>query len=469
MSNKSKKILFATEPSWNQEQQYTHIAMCELFGHENVVDIPYKPWLHGSNMSPFLNPTVTAYFENYAKDSPNWNYRLPQLHEFMQEIETHLDNYNRNVDSFISMDEIYCGVDPFEWARVIPPVIYDRNEMAILDEQILTRAKDFDLLICSPYEVSLWFTRLIKEKNPNIPVVIIDCDDGVQIRDDIMDDIDNVVLYVKFQLCNGWGGYNRDQYGNIDVDPRVYGSMIPSTYIDVREGTSRYEVALKVGKEIPDLDDSWENKIYDLQVRKSIMRYSRVNIYRGVEILKSSSDMNIDADYKWNIDNPIQHDPCDSWRCSVEEAIEEGDLYADVMLGYHPSNKHKYFPIDVKKIPFWDMINRLSHSKIAVQHSGMGPVNTFGNGFGFMEVPSSRTMLLAGKSDNIYDNPFIDGEHCVYYDQDDPYDFVDKVKYFIKNENECHEIALNGYNHVKRYHSMIAYAERIMNRIEGNL
>ena len=68
----------------------------------------------------------------------------------------------------------------------------------------------------------------------------------------------------------------------------------------------------------------------------------------------------------------------------------------------------------------------------------------------YFEVLACKTLLLAPSNQEIQDLGFKDGENFVSINE---YNFKEKAFYYLGNEQEAQEIAINGYNMVHKNHS----------------
>lgn len=68
----------------------------------------------------------------------------------------------------------------------------------------------------------------------------------------------------------------------------------------------------------------------------------------------------------------------------------------------------------------------------------------------YYEIPACNTLLLASNSPELYDLGFRDGENFVGINSQN---FLEKAKYYLRNDQEWKRIASNGYNLVRRKHS----------------
>ena len=104
--------------------------------------------------------------------------------------------------------------------------------------------------------------KIVKEINPNIPVVIVDCEDhsGVDYfstthyEEEGFFKLENVIAVIKFQRFDSThlpDGLDHNVHLPSLTDPRVIGVCYPSIVLDNYEKRE-------------ELDDSWENKEYDI-------------------------------------------------------------------------------------------------------------------------------------------------------------------------------------------------------------
>jgi len=95
-----------------------------------------------------------------------------------------------------------------------------------------------------------------------------------------------------------------------------------------------------------------------------------------------------------------------------------------------------------------DMFKVFNRSKIVLNtHSNItGSVK--GNMRVFEALGSGSFML---SDDGIYPEHLVAGEDFVTYKNNK--DMIEKIDYYLKNDNEREEIALNGYNKISKYYS----------------
>lgn len=82
------------------------------------------------------------------------------------------------------------------------------------------------------------------------------------------------------------------------------------------------------------------------------------------------------------------------------------------------------------------------------------------------EALGSKSFLLTDKVQSIEDI-FTDKEHLVLYDSLD--DAIEKAKYYIEHDEEREKIALAGYQHVLKHHTIDNRVQVILNAIQQQL
>ncbi|MCR5849039.1 MAG: glycosyltransferase [Lachnospiraceae bacterium] len=78
------------------------------------------------------------------------------------------------------------------------------------------------------------------------------------------------------------------------------------------------------------------------------------------------------------------------------------------------------------------------------------------------EIMGSEGFLLSNYQQDFL-NHFVPGEDFVYYESNE--DLLDKISYYLKNENERKEIALNGFKKVEAEHTYVRRAEEMLSYI----
>lgn len=78
------------------------------------------------------------------------------------------------------------------------------------------------------------------------------------------------------------------------------------------------------------------------------------------------------------------------------------------------------------------------------------------------EIMGSEGFLLSNFQQDFL-NHFVPGEDFVYYESND--DLLNKIDYYLRNEEERKEIALNGFKKIEREHTYIHRAEEMLSYI----
>jgi len=77
------------------------------------------------------------------------------------------------------------------------------------------------------------------------------------------------------------------------------------------------------------------------------------------------------------------------------------------------------------------------------------------------EIPAYRTLMLCERPLVEYPYPLEDRVHCVFFNPEDRYDLLEKISYYLRQNEEREEIALQGKEHVHKYHSSVARAQYV--------
>lgn len=144
-------------------------------------------------------------------------------------------------------------------------------------------------------------------------------------------------------------------------------------------------------------------------------------------------------------------------RVAICQAIIEAGLGGGLKLWGHDHWADPTWTEGVDLSPYYqgrvdenDMPKIYHHSKIALNswvNGGRGnkcgyPTVGYYN-WRYFEIMGSGAFQLCEWQESTVNWPYKDGEHLVYWN--DHNDLVDKIKYFLKNEDEREEIARNGY------------------------
>ena len=101
--------------------------------------------------------------------------------------------------------------------------------------------------------------------------------------------------------------------------------------------------------------------------------------------------------------------------------------------------------------------NKMDHEKYlkTIARSRIS-VSAWGAGNSCMrlwESMANKTLCFRQKTQILFPNEPEDGKHCVVYET--PEEFEKKIRHYLKINEECVRIGLEGYNHVLKYHTGI--------------
>lgn len=114
------------------------------------------------------------------------------------------------------------------------------------------------------------------------------------------------------------------------------------------------------------------------------------------------------------------------------------------------------------KIPYFDYLEKLAESKIAlcIRGHGWDSVRRF-------EICNFETLMISDDIPIITPHPFEDEKHCIYFD--DLKDLKEKIDYYLKHDDERIEIAKAGRQHLLNYHTNFKRAEYFISTIQKHL
>tara|TARA_R110000823_G_scaffold268948_2_gene388755 strand:- start:1957 stop:2904 length:948 start_codon:yes stop_codon:yes gene_type:complete len=103
--------------------------------------------------------------------------------------------------------------------------------------------------------------------------------------------------------------------------------------------------------------------------------------------------------------------------------------------------------------------NILSQSYIAVDAWGGGDCCAR-----LWEIFANKTCAFTQKYNILFPNKFIDGTSYVEYSTIQ--EFETKIRYYLNNKSECHDIGLKGYEHLTNYHTSEQRVKYILENIQ---
>ncbi len=121
--------------------------------------------------------------------------------------------------------------------------------------------------------------------------------------------------------------------------------------------------------------------------------------------------------------------------------------------------------IDFKTFPHKGnlYLKALAQSKIALNFRGGG-----WDCVRYWEIPAVKTLMLSQKMQIDIPNDFVHKESALFC-KDDLSDLEDLCQYHLDHPKETQEIALNGFEHLKKYHSEVKRGKTILQKIEEHL
>lgn len=105
-------------------------------------------------------------------------------------------------------------------------------------------------------------------------------------------------------------------------------------------------------------------------------------------------------------------------------------------------------------------LQELASCKIVLNFEGVG-IDTHR----YWEVPALGRFLISSKPKIVIPNNFIDGVH-IKFCRDDLSDLIELCEYYLRNEDERETIAKRAGEHARKFHSNIARAEFIVEKIK---
>lgn len=108
-----------------------------------------------------------------------------------------------------------------------------------------------------------------------------------------------------------------------------------------------------------------------------------------------------------------------------------------------------------------DMVSAINSFKIHFNRNVADDIN-----YRTFETLGCKTFLLTNHTENL-DKLFNIGEHLITYTT--KLDLNDKIKYYLANPDVREKIAESGYNHVKKNHTYVNRAQRIIEIIKQNI
>ena len=109
--------------------------------------------------------------------------------------------------------------------------------------------------------------------------------------------------------------------------------------------------------------------------------------------------------------------------------------------------------------PYKKYLELISSSYISIDAWGGGDCNAR-----IWEIIANKSCCFVQKYNVLFPNNFTDGYNYVEYSTID--EFEKKIRYYLKNKNECVQIAERGYEHMLKYHTSKERARYLLDILE---
>ena len=104
---------------------------------------------------------------------------------------------------------------------------------------------------------------------------------------------------------------------------------------------------------------------------------------------------------------------------------------------------------------YQDYLETIARSKIAISAWGAG-----NSCMRLWEIMANKTCCFRQKTEILFPDEPIDGEHCVVYSSEE--EFEKKIREYLKRPDECVRIGVNGYKHTLSHHTGKARVEKML-------
>lgn len=195
--------------------------------------------------------------------------------------------------------------------------------------------------------------------------------------------------------------------------------------------------------------------------------------FRNVSLLHHS----VSKDAFYPVDVPKQYDWCfvGGWSPKRMDYIERalkvsrnGVIYGSKWIKKNPFNLSLRRLVKGPYISGSDLVRLYSSTKVVLNVTTWGGEGDKRSGMNMrvLEVPACRTLLLTDGSKDL-GNVVTAGEHVGVYEGMD--EFMEKLAFYIKNQDERERIALSGYRHVTSNYTYDDMAGQILGICEPPL
>lgn len=301
--------------------------------------------------------------------------------------------------------------EPYAW--MIPS---NGSEFHYDEIKRMVKNGEFDLILMTPRQVSVYYLkRLLHECTSIPPIILCDFEDYHDIRFDISAFYPHIKVITKASyMPSNLGVFQNHRTGR----EKIYPLPLSSPLID----NPAYR-----------FDDC--NKIIDIHARFGLTRGLRkdvaeslrkLNGFRGGVALPERSTMRIQEGFHI----------CGDGTKTVITSLDQN-------------------------VPYAQYLKEIAQSKISVSMGGHGLGRNPARNW---EIPSYNTLMLCEPQVIHYEHPFEDVKTCVFFNPELKDDVCEKALHWLSDgmESERKKVAKAGHEHLKKYHTCMARAERLL-------
>jgi len=372
------KILYLEHPEPDGGTSQLYMGLCQVLGDDNVIDFPYKYCLHGKT-ERLQNDDVKVFMKDNPSVFPGGGYS-----------------------------------DPYEW--MIPSKSPEHHYSDIKD---MINRGDFDLILMTPRQVSMYYlSRLLRECSSLPSVMMCDFEDYHDIRFDISTTFHphiRVITKASY-LPNNLGVFQSSMKGM----EKIYPLPLSSPLID--NPAFRF-------------DDGDQHKNIDIHTRFGLTRGLRKDVIESLRTYDGfQGGLALPERSTMQIENGVHI--CGDGSRTVITSLDQN-------------------------VPYPQYLQEIAHAKISVSMGGHGLGRNPARNW---EIPSYNTLLLCEPQAIYYEHPFEDKKTCIFFNPEMKDDVCEKALHWLGKdmEYERKKVAKAGFEHLKTYHTCRARAERLL-------
>lgn len=282
-----------------------------------------------------------------------------------------------------------------------PEYILPRKIVKMSMEDIIANIDDFDFVISSPRTHA---RNALKILRPHItqPLAILDGEDGDLVIDRLITDFKPDVYFKREYLKD-----KEILYSMYDIP------IYPCPFAAVDNTAPAYD----------DCTETKEISVFSVHGNTHPLRE---------EVSKRLLEMNIPKSYIWINSN----------------------FYFTRYNPYTEEDKQK-----ISRLGYWGYLEHIAKSKIGVSVRGWGR-----DSLRRFEIPLYETLLFTHDIGIETPHPFEDGKTCVMF-KNDLSDLEEKLRYYLEDDNERIKIAEAGKEHLYKYHTSVARARYVLDKL----